>query len=265
MQMPAWVEINGQKKALRLGMNIPSNSSIQTSGNARLLMELEEGSLVKLGENGRLGVKNLLPPKVKSGIFKASLNVFKGAFRFTTQVIGAKRQRNIDVKIGTVTAGIRGTDIWGLSDSEKDLVCLLEGRISVNKEGHPAIEMTDPLSFYIAPKGKAPLPVAPVPAEKLTGWVPQTELIDGQGVLIITGQWSLNIASYQSLAGAKALLKKLDNAGYGADIKSVNVKNRLWQRITIRNFKSRKDALYVSDKMTEHFNLKGAWVEKPGP
>lgn len=265
LQMPAWVEIDGQKMALRLGMEIPSKSSINTSDNARILIELEEGSLVKLGENAQVDVKKLQPPKVKSGIFKASLNVFKGAFRFTTQLIGAKRQRNIDVKIGTVTAGIRGTDIWGKSDSKQDLVCLLEGRIDVNKDGYPAIKMTEPLSFYIAPKGKSPLPVAPVPEEKLTAWVPQTELIDGQGVLINTGQWSLNIASYQSLSGAKALLKKLDNAGYSADIKSVKVKDRLWHRINISHFKSRKDALYISDKMDKIFNLKGAWLEKNRP
>ena len=37
-----------------------------------------------------------------------------------------------------MTAGIRGTDLWGSSDAERDLVCLVEGRITVTHPRKPS-------------------------------------------------------------------------------------------------------------------------------
>ena len=41
-------------------------------------------------------------------------------------------ERDVRVKVNAVTAGIRGTDVWGKSESDRDIVCLLEGRIDVS-------------------------------------------------------------------------------------------------------------------------------------
>jgi hypothetical protein len=55
-----------------------------------------------------------------------------------------------------VTAGIRGTDLWGKSNDARDLVCLLEGKISVGAEGHPAVTLDQPLDFYQNPRDGSP-------------------------------------------------------------------------------------------------------------
>ena len=86
-----------------------------------------------------------------------------GAFRFTTGIFSKlAAERDVRIRVATVTAGIRGTDLWGKSDEQRDLVCLLEGRISVTHAQTGEITMAEPLAFFVAPRGAAPLPVAKV-------------------------------------------------------------------------------------------------------
>ena len=37
----------------------------------------------------------------------------------------------MSIRVATVTAGIRGTDLWGKSAADRQIVCLIEGRIEV--------------------------------------------------------------------------------------------------------------------------------------
>ena len=56
-----------------------------------------------------------------------------GAFRFTTQALSRFHgERDVKVRIVTITAGIRGTDLWGKADKTRDIVCLIEGKITVS-------------------------------------------------------------------------------------------------------------------------------------
>ena len=159
LQMPAWLNRNGTTTALRAGIVLRSGDVVSTGANARLLIRLEEGSYIKLGENAQLDLTSLQPAEEEQGYFEAVLNVIKGAFRFTTGLTTPKR-RNVSVKIGTITAGIRGTDIWGGAKIDKDILCLIEGKITAQREGEPAFDMQDPLSFYIVPKDQPALPVS---------------------------------------------------------------------------------------------------------
>ena len=45
-----------------------------------------------------------------------------------------------------------GTDLWCKSTDERDLVCLLEGKISVGAQGHPEVTLDKPLDFYQKPR-----------------------------------------------------------------------------------------------------------------
>jgi hypothetical protein len=56
----------------------------------------------------------------ENGLFTAALDVSKGAFRLTTDIFQKfQRQRAINVRTGTVTIGIRGTDVWGRSNERE--------------------------------------------------------------------------------------------------------------------------------------------------
>jgi hypothetical protein len=49
----------------------------------------------------------------------------------------------------TITAGIRGTDLWGKADATRDIVCLIEGRITVERERDRFV-MDQPKRLYRA-------------------------------------------------------------------------------------------------------------------
>ena len=113
---PAWVERAGKREPLMVGLQLTDKDKIITGERARVMLRMSEGSAVKLGENATLALDGLSEKKQagKAPMVGASLDVVKGAFRFTTGVFGKPRaERDVNVKIATITAGIRGADLWG--------------------------------------------------------------------------------------------------------------------------------------------------------
>ena len=245
--MPAWLVRDGQRRPVRPGMVLQGNDRLITGGRARLLLRLAEGSFVKLGENAVFELTRLDPPKQSDGAFSGVLNVLKGAFRFTTSLLSKSHRRNLDIRIAGVTAGIRGTDLWGKAAPDRDIVCLIEGRISVQRGDDAPIEINDPLSFYIAPKGKPALPVAPVSPEQLAIWAQETEIARGAGALRGGGVWRINLASYREAGAANARLATVQAAGYAADVVEVDVNGERWHRVSISSIAGYGDALGLVD------------------
>lgn len=218
VQMPAWVERQGVRQPLAPGQTLQNRDRILTGSDARVLIQLAEGSAVKLGENAELNL-NALGYR-ENRVFTAALDVAQGAFRFTTGVFSRLRQqRAVNVRIATIAAGIRGTDLWGKADGERDLVCLLEGRITVMHAQDEVREMDEPLSFYVAPRGSAPNPVGKVDPAQLSVWALQTEILDGTAYSQRGGKWKLELASHDSEADALALYDRARAAGYAVSIK----------------------------------------------
>lgn len=183
VQSPARVERGGAREPLAVDMSLSNKDTVVSGADARILLRMYEGSLVKLGADGQLALDGLVSKRAQQGgFFAASLDVLRGAFRFTTQTTSRFRgRREVDVRVATVTAGIRGTDLWGKAADDRDIVCLIEGKISVQRQGESQFTMDQPLSFYIAPRGEPALPVAPVPMEKLKEWAAETEIPVGGG------------------------------------------------------------------------------------
>lgn len=216
LQPPAWVEQNGQRTALGASAAINDQARYITGPGARLHIALADGSIVKLGENAEFQLPTLqLQQQGNDSVLKGALKVLKGAFRYTTQGLGFIRKRELDVYIGpTVTIGIRGTDVWGKSDGEQDLACLLEGKVKVTSPGQPETAMESPGSFYVVPHGQAPKPVAAVPAEKLRSWIPQTELVPDRTALQSNGPFSVVLAVYLDEALANRRTQAYNRMGY---------------------------------------------------
>lgn len=110
VQMPVWLERGGERKPLAVGMELKSGDAVKTGAGSRALVKLSEDSTVKLGENGSLLITEVNPES--GGFFKAALRIAEGAFRFTTDVLAKARRREVSIRVATVTAGIRGTDLW---------------------------------------------------------------------------------------------------------------------------------------------------------
>lgn len=240
VQMPAWVERGSARIPLAPGMELQDRDQLRTGANSKLLLKMAEGSLVRLGENGTLKLDRMAQGKDK--VFAAALNVLAGAFRFTTDALRAQRRRNIDITIATVTAGIRGTDVWGKAAADKDIVCLIEGKIEVRRGQDQPFRMDQPLSFYIAPRNAPPLPVAPVDAEQLRQWAAETQIAPGSGAAHRGGKWKVIAASVETQEEALELYDALRAAGYAAEIRPALPGEKRIYNVRLAHLPSRAEA-----------------------
>lgn len=240
VQMPAWVVRGSETIPLAPGMALQDRDQLHTGANAKLLLKMAEGSLVRLGESGTLRLDQMAQGRDK--VFAAALNVLQGAFRFTTDVLVAQRRRNIKITVATVTAGIRGTDVWGKAAADKDIVCLIEGKIEVQRGPDRPILMDQPLSFYIAPRGAPALPVAPVDPAQLRQWAAETQIAPGSGAAQRGGKWKVVAASVEAQEDALKLYDALRAAGYAARIQPAMSGEKRIYAVHLTNLPSKAEA-----------------------
>lgn len=267
LQPPVWVERGGTRTALSAGAELKAGDQFFTGAGGRLHITMSDQSVVKLGENGRLDMPRLELKPVEGdegGLLSSALNVVKGAFRFTTRELGKLRKREVDIAIGpTITAGIRGTDVWGKSDPSQELLCLIEGRIEIGSPGHDTQVMDQAATFYVVPRDAAPLPVAPVPEGKLATWSPQTEMAPEAASLTATGGYIVGVESSTNSDGAQATVKRLSDLGYPAEIMRAQVGGHTWYRVVVTGLQSQAEARRFSEHLKQAIKLKSPWVMAP--
>jgi cell division septation protein DedD len=213
VQYPAWLERGGLVAPLTPGTDLQSKDRLRTGGNARVLLRLSEGSTVKLGENARFEIEQV----ENKGVFRAALQVLAGAFRFTTAAIAKRQHRDVTIRVQNVTAGIRGTDVWGKASGERDLVCLLEGRVQVKSEGSPEVTLDKPRDFYAKPRGGEPQ-VATVDQKQIDTWSRETEIEPGDGAARVGGKWRVAAGRFEKRDSALALARDLRARGFPARV-----------------------------------------------
>jgi hypothetical protein len=213
VQYPAWLERDGRSVPLTPGTILQSNDQLRTGNNARVQLKLSEGSTVKLGEKAKFQIERI----EDRGIFKATLNVLTGAFRFTTDAVKKKLGREVSIKAKNVTAGVRGTDLWGKSTDDRDLICLLEGKITVGSEGHPTVTLDNPLDFYQKPREGKP-EVAKVDAKQIELWSAETEIAKDGAAARAGGRWMVTATIFKDRDPALALARDLRASGYPAEV-----------------------------------------------
>lgn len=239
IQMPAWVERDGKRFPLTVAMELKPGDRLITGGEARVLIRLAEGSVVKLGENGTLLLAELEPQR--DGVFRLAMRVAEGAFRFTTDLLRRERKRSVSIHVASVTAGIRGTDLWGKSAPDRQIVCLIEGAIEVGAEGEAPVVMDQPRQFYQRDKGKT-VPIGFVTPEQLATWAKETEIEAGKGAARRGGKWRVVLLEADGQDAALAVYDSLREAGYAAEIHPRKQGERLTYMVRIRSLPSRAEA-----------------------
>ena len=260
LQMPAWIERKGAKAPVSPGMLIESGDRIQTGSGARVLLSLDEGSLVKLGENADFTVRDVIRAEASDGVFSGSLDVVKGAFRFTTTLISKSRRRNLRIRVSTVSAEIRGTDLWAKAAPDKDILCLIDGDIQVQHQGQEPFRMNQPLSFYIAPKNAPVKPVSAVGRGQLKSWAAEVELTNNDGAITTNGPWNLILMSLMDRSSSILGQSQIQAAGYPAVIQEFSHNNALWYRLVIPGFERRTGAENVARSLENKFGIRKPWV-----
>ena len=219
VQMPAWLQRGDTTRPLRVGSALQNGDRLITGTNARIYVQTADGSAVKLGEKASLTIDELTRGQQEESVFRAALNVAKGAFRFTTASIAKLKSRDVTVRVAGATVGIRGTDVWGKDGDAMGVVCLIEGKISVAGADNNEFVMDQPLSFYKMPKGAAPLPVGPVDAEQLGKWATETDI--AQPASRLDGRWKVDLLTAADQASALAAYDQWRTAGYDVQLKPV--------------------------------------------
>ena len=250
LQLPAWITRDGKRQPIAIGTQLKSNDEVATGGNSRLLLRLGDGSMVKLGENGKLKLSDLVQ-RPREGFIAATLRVLEGAFRFTTEAAVKNRgKRDITVQFPTVTAGIRGTDIWGKNLGDREVLVLIEGKITVTRSGDQPVQMKDPLTYLQAPnKGSAT--VEAVQADQLKAWAAETEIADGSGALRKGGRWKLYLGSFQHQLQALSLYDGLRREGYPVRIQPQQGEGGQIYRVRLAGFSTEQEANALGARLKE--------------
>ena len=255
VQMPAWVERGGASHPLVAGMELKDDDQVKTGSGSRVLLRTADGSAVKLGEKGSLFLGGMQMRENK--VFAATMKVAEGAFRFTTELFarfGGRREVSISIK--TVTAGIRGTDLWGKSSPDREVVCLIEGRIEITQPNDTPFTMDQRLSYYVH-EGGLSRPVAMVMPDQLREWAAETETQEGQGVSTRGGKWKITVASGLTPRRAFDLYGDLRSAGYPAEMSPEKAGDKRVYSVQLSSFATKKDADTVAKALKGHARLRG--------
>lgn len=247
VQSPAWRDRDGLSVPLAAGMELKSGDVLRTGPGARVYLMLAEGSRVKLGEGTRFTFhsRSLRPKKA----FRGALDVSAGSFRFTTGKVKKPRSDVIAIRVGTAAIDVRGTDLWGRTNPEGDMVALLEGRIDVTRAGQTT-ELAQPLTYFDAPRG----PTAEVKALDPAVFqllARQTEIVAGDGAAQTRGKWNVLAGTAASETDALALYDRIREAGFAARIRPIRSGGDGWRyELLLGGFPSPADAMVAAARLT---------------
>lgn len=251
---PAWLEHGGRIRPLAAGMVVASGDGIRTGAGSRAYLKLAEGSTVRLGENAKLVFySRSLKPR---SVFKGALDVAAGAFRFTTDLLHKVKERELSIRVGTATAGIRGTDVWGKTDAARDLVMLIEGRVEISHVSGRIVEMTQPLTAFVAPRDGGPLSVEAVAPEDFRARARETEIEAGDGAARGKGKWKLLLGRH---ADERAALEQYDIArgeGFAARVMPRAAEGGGWNyEVFLAGFGAEGEALAAASRLKDAAGL----------
>jgi len=263
MNYPVWVERNSSILPVAPGDRLRNGDVVRTGKTGRVWLSVEDGSVIKLGQRARFTVKRAAFNE-SSGetVLDAAFDLLQGAFRFTSGFFAAARRarHQVDFRVGAVTAGVRGTDIWGLSGDERDFVALLEGRIEVRSDGDAPQIMDQALTLYQKNQGQPADAVQPVELAVVQNLAPQTELDAGAGIASAGGAYQVVLQSLRSDQFVEANLERFRAAGFAVSPRAVVVGAVGYTRIVLPGLVDRVAADNLRDLVAQEFDIADAWI-----
>jgi cell division septation protein DedD len=154
----------------------------------------------------------------------------------------------VSISVATVTAGIRGTDLWGRSRDNTEIVCLIEGAIEVGAQGEQPVRMDQPRQFYRRVAGQTQ-PVGFVEPAQLEQWAQETEIQPGRGAARAGGRFYAQLARAESQDAALAVYDRLRAAGYPAEIVPGREGEQRIYNVRIRQLPSRAEARALEEQL----------------
>jgi hypothetical protein len=260
VQMPAWLVRDSQRAALAPGTVLRNGDQVETGAGSRVLLRLGDGSMVKLGESARFKLDGTGLAR-DDAPFSARMWVLAGAFRFTTtDVYGFSGRRQIEVRFPTVTARVTGTDLWGKAGVDREIVALIQGRVSVARAGTPPVDLSKPGSVYQALVNAGVLPVEAASEQTLAAYAAETEIAPGQGAASRNGKWRVYAARTTVQEDAQAVYERLLAAGYAAAIQPLQQDGTTVYQVRIPGLLSEADGVALAIRLRSELGLQDVSV-----
>jgi len=257
VQAPAWRDRAGIIAPLAAGMELRSGDVVRTGAGSRAYLMLAEGSRVKLGESARFSLhsRSLRPDRS----FRGVLDVIEGAFRFTTGKLKKTLPRELALRVGSATLGIRGTDVWGRTNKDGDLVALIEGHIEISRAGE-ITDLAQPMTYFDAPRGK-PATVGTLDLETFVKLARQTEILAGDGAARAKGKWRVLAAVAGNEEAALERYDQVREAGFAARVRPRAAEGGGWRyEILLAGFDSADEAAVAAARLQAATGLKSSVV-----
>jgi hypothetical protein len=247
---PAWVEhADGRREPVAVGADVQEGERIATGPDARVLLRMGEGSTVKLGEQAMLAVPQLGNETPGAALRQGSLDVPRGAFRYTTaRLTGPTAERDISFRFNTIVAGIRGTDVWGKSDAAKDRVLLIDGRITVTHAGQQ-LTLDQPRTVLVAPRDGSTPPPARISTSELAAFAAETEIFAGAGGAVTGGRYRVVVITTVDETYARDLHARLRIAGYPAELRTIDDEGSPLFQTYIAHLSGEREARAVAQRL----------------
>lgn len=263
LNYPVWVERGSKSLPLAPGDLLRVGDIVQTGATGRVWLETGDGSVIKLGQGTRFRIDRAAIRKSdNTNVLEAAFNVLKGAFRFTSRFFTVQQPttQRVDFQVGTITAGIRGTDIWGRSAGDEDFVALLEGRVEVASANRDPVVMNQALTLYRKANGVPADPVARVDAAVADRLKAETELDASAGIARASGVYSLVLQSYSDPGNVDEALKRFRDAGYAVKARVVDVDGKSYTRLQLGGLIHLESANNLRQALIDAGLVEDAWI-----
>ena len=172
---------------------------LRTGPAARLEAKLADGTVLTLGEKGRMTVDSFVYDPDRPAGGKLALSVPNGAFLFVGGKVEGPTGGHVSIKTPVGTLGVRGTTVWGGHIDGGFGVLVLSGEVSVTTpRGTVMLQKGQGTMVY---DGKSPAEAAPWPEDRVNRAVATISFAQAAAAAPVSGNEALPKA-LQDLMGS---------------------------------------------------------------
>lgn len=149
-------EVNGvlptRSVVINVGESVVRDEIVKTAQDSVAKLVFADSSNLSIGPNAIVKLDEFVAAGA-SGHGKSTINVLKGAFRFTT---GHFDKRAYEIKTGVASIGVRGTIYEGRAEAHRTIVNVLEGLVRVRTRDGRVCDLSAGQSAVITASNCAP-------------------------------------------------------------------------------------------------------------
>ena len=264
MNYPAWVERGEERVPVAPGDRLQAGDVLQTGDSGRVWLQVRGGHVIKLGQATRLAFGRAdYRGEGEDAVFIADFNLLQGVFRYTSGffVLEPPARNELEFTIGTGIVEVDSADVLVRAADDVDQLILAEGRIAIIEPGQPAVIMDEPSSRYRKARARSEGTVDRIDAATLENLRAESELDSSLGIAKVTGLKVLVLRSLANPGRAEQEVARLQQAGYAARARIVEIDGVAYTRVQLEGLASRAEAENLQRALIEAGLIDDAWID----